>query len=49
MSTIAGSKQGYADAVGSKAMFNYPTGIHVDRNGNIIITDQDNHKIRKIS
>lgn len=49
VSTIAGTGAiGSADGVGSLATFKYPDGAIVDSNGNIFITDQSNHKIRRI-
>jgi sugar lactone lactonase YvrE len=44
---ISGSKKGFRD--GKDAMFNSPTGICIDLEGNIIISDNNNHKIRKIT
>ena len=36
-------------AVGNAARFNSPTGIAVDRNGNLYVCDTGNQLIRKIS
>ena len=49
VSTIAGSTLGFADGVGNSALFNKPSGICVDSNGNIYVADTYNAKIRKIS
>lgn len=49
VSTIAGTGAiGSLDGLGTVATFKYPDGAIVDSNGNIFITDQSNHKIRKI-
>ncbi len=50
VSTIAGSpgNSGFADGNGSNARFNQPGGICVDNLGNIYVTDNFNHRIRKI-
>jgi len=48
--TIAGSaKRGAQDGDGIKAEFNHPTGVCIDKNGNIIIADFFNLSIRFIS
>jgi sugar lactone lactonase YvrE len=50
VSTLAGSgSSGYADGVGTNAMFNIPLGVTVDLQGNIYISDISNHCIRKIT
>jgi len=33
----------------TRASLNFPTGVAVDRGGNLFITDQSNHRIRKLS
>ena len=39
---------GFADGKGTSAKFNNPSGIAVDRTGNIYVTDRGNNQIRKI-
>ena len=41
--------KGLKDGTGSVALFNMPTGIAVDKNGNIFVADAGNHAIRKIA
>jgi sugar lactone lactonase YvrE len=48
ITTIAGSESGYADGIGSNAKFNFPFGIAVDANNNIIVADNLNNRIRMI-
>jgi sugar lactone lactonase YvrE len=47
--TIAGSSEGFADGNALRAQFNTPSGIAIDRAGNIIIADTSNNRIRKLS
>jgi serine/threonine protein kinase, bacterial len=50
VSTIAGSGvEGYADGVGTNAVFGEPHGICIDVQGNLYVTDFWNFKIRKIT
>lgn len=51
VSTLAGmaGSQGSADGVGNAARFNFPTGVAVDRSGNVYATDTGNHTVRKIA
>lgn len=46
--TIAGGVQGFFDYIGTIARFDYPSGVVVDINGNIYVSDFYNNKIRKI-
>lgn len=46
---IAGGEQGNEDGVGANARFNGPFGITVDINGYIYVSDELNHRIRRIS
>ncbi len=48
VTTFAGTGLiGSGDGIGSEASFHYPAIVAVDRNNNLFITDQENHKIRK--
>jgi len=50
VTTLAGSGSlAFADGTGAGASFNYPWGVAVDSNNNIIVADNFNHRIRKIS
>jgi len=50
-STIAGlaGNSGSTDGTNSAARFNWPYGVAVDRNGNVYVTDQGNHTVRKLT
>jgi sugar lactone lactonase YvrE len=49
VNTIAGSTLGFLNGAGTIAQFNEPSGIAIDLNGNLFVSDAINHKIRKIS
>ena len=49
VSTIAGCSAGYLDGQGPTARFQNPWGVAVDDEGNILVADYSNHRIRKIS
>ncbi len=51
VSTIAGSpyQVGDRDGPGIAARFNRPYGLSLDRNGDILVADEWNHKIKKIT
>lgn len=51
VSTFAGTpnSSGYNNGPGLAAKFSNPTGIAIDRNNNLFVTDQQNHVIRKIT
>jgi DNA-binding beta-propeller fold protein YncE len=48
VSTLAGNVQGFADGSANQANFNTPCGIAVLRDGNLIVADAGNRRIRKI-
>jgi sugar lactone lactonase YvrE len=50
VTTLAGSSQrGFVNGVGSVARFNNPTGIAVDHDGNVYVSDAGNFVVRKIT
>jgi sugar lactone lactonase YvrE len=49
VSALAGQSEGYADGSGSAASFNTPSGMAIDRAGNLYVADTGNNAIRKIS
>jgi len=49
VSTYAGSGvQGFADGAATQVMFNSPSGLALDKEGNLYVTDRENHRIRKV-
>lgn len=46
--TIAGHGEGFNDGLGGAASFNTPSGIALDRAGNLYVADTGNNAIRKI-
>ena len=50
VATVAGlaGHPGGDDGPGSAARSNFPSGVAVDRDGTLYVTDEDNHTIRKI-
>ncbi len=49
VTTVAGGEEGYADGPGAKARFHTPSGLALDRQGNLYVADTGNHAIRKIT
>lgn len=50
VTTLAGNgTAGYLDGNGTGALFNFPYGACLDGNGNLYVTDQNNHRIRKVT
>ena len=50
VSTLAGNQDtAWVDGIGTKASFNLPYGISFDLNGNIILADSYNNRVRRIS
>jgi hypothetical protein len=50
VTSIGGNKyKNYADGMGTNALFNAPSGLSVDLDGNIYVADNGNDRIRKIS
>lgn len=48
-SVFAGSRTGFANGAGIQARFNGPTGIAVDRDGNLFVADSNNCIVRMIA
>ena len=50
VSTIAGSGEpGFADGMGTAAQFSWPRRLAVDHDNNIIVADEGDHRIRRVT
>ena len=49
LTTLAGDTLGNADGMGRAARFNTPTGIALDAQGNVYVSDSGNSSLRKIT
>ncbi|ULQ51931.1 IPT/TIG domain-containing protein [Flavihumibacter fluvii] len=49
VTTLAGGQQGYQNGAGTAAMFSLPIAIDIDAVGNLFVTDDNNHRIRKVT
>ncbi len=50
VTTLAGSGAAtFLNGIGTNAGFNYPFGIGIDKNGNLIVNEQGNDRVRKIT
>lgn len=49
VSTVAGGAQGFADGAGASARFDTPCGIAATKDGNLIVADANNRRLRIVS
>ena len=46
---LAGGREGFADGAGAAAAFHTPSGIAIDRSGNVLVADTGNNAIRRVT
>lgn len=46
---LAGDAEGFRDGIGAAAAFNTPSGLALDKHGNLYVADTGNHAIRKVT
>jgi sugar lactone lactonase YvrE len=46
---LAGGKEGFADGTGELAAFHTPSGMAIDKDGNLYVADTGNNAIRKVT
>jgi len=49
VTTLAGSTAGSANGTGTAASFSLPSGVAVTSSGDIVVADQNNHRIRLVT
>ena len=49
MTVLAGASEAFTDGAGPVAAFNTPSGLAIDRAGNLFVADTGNHAIRKVT
>jgi len=49
VTTVALSVSGFLDGTGTNTRFNTPRGMCLDKAGNLLIADTNNHQIRKLT
>ena len=49
VTTFAGFSAGYANGMGTAAMFSAPSGVRVASNGRVYVADNMNNRVRSIT